>query len=110
VKLFFDQNLSQKLLVKLADLYPNSTQAITAGLEHGSDGEIWNFAEQHGYVIVTADTDFEKLSAQHGFPPKVILLTNCNYPTRVAADLLRRSSIRINEFEKSDSGLLVLRP
>jgi len=48
--------------------------------------------------MVTADDDFDKLSERLGFPPKVVLLANCNYPTRVAVALLRRNSIRIHEF------------
>ena len=110
MKLLFDQNLSRKLPALVADLYPDSTQAIVAGLEHRPDTEIWEHAKQNGYTIVTADNDFDKLSERFGFPPKVVLLAHCNYPTRVAAAMLRRNSIRIYEFERSDIGLLVLRP
>jgi predicted nuclease of predicted toxin-antitoxin system len=85
LKLLFDQNLSRKLPAQLADLFPASIQAIGAGLEHRPDIEIWNFAQRYGYTIITADDAFETLSHRFGFPPKVVLLAHCNYPTRVAA-------------------------
>jgi predicted nuclease of predicted toxin-antitoxin system len=69
VKLLFDQNLSRKLPVHLADLYPDSTQAIAAGLEHRPDTAIWDHAKRHSYIIAR-DDDFEKLSERLGFPPK----------------------------------------
>ena len=84
-----------------------SKSVVQVGMEHRPDTAIWDYAKQNSYIIVTADDDFEKLSEQLGFPPKVILLANCNYPTRVAATLLRRNSIRIHEFERSNLGLLV---
>ena len=44
-----------------------------------------------------------------GHPPKVIVLENCDYPTRIAARLIRASAIRISEFAGNDRSLLILR-
>ncbi|GGF12226.1 DUF5615 family PIN-like protein [Flavobacterium limi] len=36
------------------------------------DIEIWEFAKQNNYTILTHDDDFEKLLLLKGVPPKVI--------------------------------------
>ena len=110
MKLLFDQNLSRKLSLRLSDLFPGSTHVIEIGLEHRPDAEIWLYAKQGAFVLVTADTDFGAFVREKGFPPKVVLLANCNYPTRIAAELLRTNAIRLRDFETGNTGLLVLRP
>lgn len=70
--LLFDQNLSPRLVKRLADLYPDSTHVDTLGFGSSSDREIWDFARINDYVIVTKDADFGELSVLRGVPPKVI--------------------------------------
>ncbi len=43
------------------------------------DLEIWSFAGERNFVIVTRDSDFSELATLHGSPPKVIVLqiSNC---------------------------------
>jgi len=41
VKLLLDHNLSHKLVSRLADLYPNSTQTRLLGFARAGDPEIW---------------------------------------------------------------------
>ena len=72
MKLLLDQNLSRRLIPELEFHYPKSTQVALIGLEKGSDIEIWNYAKENGFVIVTKDSDFEELSVLKGCPPKVI--------------------------------------
>ncbi len=73
MKLLRDQNLSPRLVRRLADLYPNSSHIMEVGLDRSLDKEVWNYARQHEYIIVTKDVDFSELSLVQGFPPKVIL-------------------------------------
>ena len=55
-------------------VFPESTQAALCGLATASDAALWDFAYQHGFAIVTKDSDFYELSLLHGTPPKVIWL------------------------------------
>ena len=40
--------------------------------------QVWQFAKDEGFVIVTRDADFEELSLVWGQPPKVIWLKTRN--------------------------------
>ena len=41
MKLLFDQNLSPKLVTRLADLFPGSLHVQSAGLDQADDEKIW---------------------------------------------------------------------
>jgi len=62
VKLLFDQNLSFRLVSNLSDWFPGSVHVKEVGLASASDTKIWNYAKQHGFVIVSKDTDFHQRS------------------------------------------------
>jgi len=111
VKLLFDENLSRRLIARLADLFPESTHVALEGLTQNPDIVVWEYAKARGFVIVTADADFYELSTTFGPPPKVIWLRGCDYPTAVAEGLIRKLAIRIAEFlQNEDQGVLVLTP
>jgi predicted nuclease of predicted toxin-antitoxin system len=40
VKLLFDENLSRKLVIRLAELYPESAHVVEAGLLESPDREV----------------------------------------------------------------------
>jgi predicted nuclease of predicted toxin-antitoxin system len=107
VKLLLDENLSRKLVTRLADLYPNSVHVAEAGLLESPDREIWEYAKAGNFVIVSTDSDFYELATTIGPPPKVVWLRRWTHPTRDAERVLRREAIRINEFA-ADPDLTVL--
>ena len=107
MKLLFDENLSRKLVARLSELYPASAHVADFGLLERPDREIWDFARQGGFVIVTTDADFYELAAGLGPPPKVVWLRRWTHPTRDAEFVLRRDAIRITEFA-ADSALGIL--
>ncbi len=51
------------------------------GLEGAKDLEIWSFAGERNFVIVTRDSDFSELATMHDSPLKVIVLqiSNCRW-------------------------------
>jgi len=109
VKLLFDENLSRKLVVRLADLYPDSAHVADANLLESPDREIWEFAKAGNFIIVSTDSDFYELATAIGPPPKVVWLRRWTHPTRDAERVLRREAIRIAEFAAdSELGVLVL--
>ena len=109
MKLRFDENLSRKLVVRLAELYPESAHVAEADLLESPDREIWEFAKAGNFVIVSTDSDFYELATTIGPPPKVVWLRRWTHPTRDAERLLRRESIRITQFAADpELGVLVL--
>jgi predicted nuclease of predicted toxin-antitoxin system len=110
LKLLFDANLSPKLVVRLAQLFPDSVHVFDTGLARStSDETIWEYAGANGFTIVTADSDFLDFARSRGAPPKVIHLENCNYRSSQVEDLLRRHAIWIAELEQSSRASLVIR-
>lgn len=81
MKLLLDENLSRRLVPFLQHDYPGSSQVTLVGMESASDTQVWEFARNQGFVIVTRDADFEELSLVWGQPPKVIWLKTQN-PSR----------------------------
>ena len=109
MKLLFDENLSRKLVVRLAELYPESAHVAEADLLESPDREIGEFAKAGNFVIVSTDSDFYELATTIGPPPKVVWLRRWTHPTRDAERLLRREATRITEFAADpELGVLVL--
>lgn len=98
MKLLLDQNLSFRLCEVLSDAYPEMQHVSQVGLKRASDLEIWQYASQNGYAIVTQDADFFDPTLLHGFPPQVIWLRCGNQKTEMIEAILRHHENDINEF------------
>ena len=86
MKLLFDHNISHKLVVRLADIFPGSTQTRLLNLGRTNDPQLWLIAKTHDYVLVTKDEqDVAEFAILRGAPPKVIWLRMGNCKT-VAVD------------------------
>jgi len=103
MKRLFDQNLSFRLVGRLADLFPLSDQVRRLGLDTADDRAIWDHARVHDFIIVTQDADSADLAALRGAPPKVIWLRCGNQATRVIEQVFRTHASTILAFE-SDPG------
>lgn len=109
VKLLFDENLSPRLVARLAGVYPASAHVSTVDLARAPDEMIWEYASANGFVIVTKDDDFRQRSFLRGFPPKVIWLHFGNCPTDLIATALRDRIVDVQTFaEDSGTALLIL--
>ncbi len=97
MKLLFDQNLSRKLVIRLADIYPTSSHVQFHDLEENTDTDIWEFATANDFCIVTQDADFAERSRLYGSPPKVVWLRCGNAPTRQVETLLRSGAGAVEE-------------
>jgi len=73
------------------------------GLEDASDFEIFQFARENGFAVVTFDSDFVDLNAMHGTPPKIVYLNTGNLTTKNITELLMDNIVRINHYLDSDS-------
>ncbi len=78
-KLLFDNNISHRILPRIAKLFVDSTHVMIEGLDEASDLEVWEYAKTNNYTIVTKDSDFNDLVIFKRIPPKVIWLKigNC---------------------------------
>ncbi|HJZ98722.1 MAG TPA: DUF5615 family PIN-like protein [Candidatus Solibacter sp.] len=109
MKLLFDENLSRKLIGRLAELYPGSIHVSQIGLMESLDRDFWAYARTNGYIIVTTDSDFYELATTVGPPPQVVWLRRWTHPTRDAEYVLRRDAVRITAFAgDSELGILIL--
>jgi predicted nuclease of predicted toxin-antitoxin system len=103
VKLLFDENLSPNLAPALSDLYPGSVHLRSCGMRGASDADVWQYALDNEFAIVSKDSDFSQRSSLLGNPPKVIWLRIGNCTTVRAEFVLRNASARIFTFLESDS-------
>ncbi len=103
MKLLFDQNLSRKLVTRLAEIYPDSSHVQFHNLEEKTDTEIWEFAKVNDFCIVTQDADFAEKSHLYGSPPKVVWLRCGNAPSRQVETLLRSGVAAIQELLRNPS-------
>jgi len=109
VRLLFDQNLSRHLVHQLEVEYPGSRHVTDVGLDNATDAEIWTWAGEHDYMIVSKDSDFRQLAFLYGPPPKAVWLPMGNASTLDIADVLRDRLDDVRRFATTeDEALLVL--
>ena len=110
MKLLLDENLSPRLVARLASLFPGRVHVRDIGLKQASDTSVWEYAKRNGFLIVTADADFMKHSERLGAPPKLVHIEKCDFPFAVIEEMLRRNAVRIAELEKDQQqAALVIR-
>jgi predicted nuclease of predicted toxin-antitoxin system len=110
VRLLLDENLSPRLASRLRSLFTDLTHVRDVGLRQAADKSIWEWARTNGYAVITTDADFRRDEPPAGMATQVIHIEQCDFPFRVIEDLLRRSAVRISEFEKNNAaGVLSLR-
>ena len=108
MKLLFDQNLSFKLCAKLADLFPESSQVRLVGLDQTDDRTVWQYAKDHGFVVVSQDSDLADMAALYGAPPKIIWLRCGNQPTATIEAILRGAAEAIAAFGQDDTAFCLI--
>jgi len=101
VKLLFDQNISFRIISKIGINFPEAKQVRQLGIENYSDLEIWKFAKENDFIIVTFDGDFYDLSNFKGFPPKIIWLRFGNTKTDFIANIINSKHSIIKDFINS---------
>ncbi|MEZ4513523.1 MAG: DUF5615 family PIN-like protein [Chloroflexota bacterium] len=102
MKLLFDQNLAPRLVHRLSDLFPGSVHVESIGLSNALDTEVWQFARNGDFIIVSKDADFNELSTLWGVPPKVIWVRRGNCPTNTIEALLRDNVEGIKAFARDN--------
>ncbi len=109
MKLLFDENLSPRLARTLADEFPGSTHVRGVGLRGAEDWQIWDYARNEGFAIVSKDADFRERSYVEGAPPKIVWLDVGNAGAEAIERPLRRERERVERFAASEeSSFLIL--
>lgn len=109
MKLLLDENLSDRIIHRIIDLYPDSEHVKTLGLVNTDDAMIWEYAKANDFMIVSKDSDFHQRSLLYGHPPKFIYLRVGNCPTSKIIQILRDHLNTVLQFESSEAeSLLVL--
>jgi predicted nuclease of predicted toxin-antitoxin system len=109
LRLLFGQNLSPRLVLLLSDVYPDCSRIQDLGLDRSRDTEVWSYAAEHGYTIVSKDADFHQRSLLLGPPPKVVWIRLGNCSVMDTATLLRERSIAIERFHaREEAAFLAL--
>ena len=98
MKLLLDQNVSYRLIASLSQAFPGSRHVKDFDLTQEEDEEIWRFAAEHGYVIVSKDSDFLHRALVRGHAPKIIYLRVGNCTTGLIRDLLLAEKDAIRAF------------
>lgn len=109
MKLLFDQNISPRLVENLADLFPGSVHVQSIKLDKAQDIDIWNYAKDNDFIIITKDADFAERSLLFGYPPYVLWIRKGNCSTNEITIILTKNFELIKSFiETEKSGLLNL--
>ena len=108
MKLLLDQNLPRSLLQTLGRSFPGSDHVIGVGLHDSPDSQIYEYARQNDFTIVSKDSDFRQLSFLHGAPPKVVWLRVGNCTVAELVSLLEENENRLLDFETAIESLLIV--
>jgi len=103
VKLLFDQNISFRVVNLLLPSFPEAKHVKEFNLQNASDKQIWNYAKENQYTIISFDADFYDLVTLHGHPPKIIWLRLGNTSTQNLAKTLQHHINLINSFISDDT-------
>jgi len=107
MKILLDANISWKLINKLKPVFGECAHVDLIGLDvPAEDIDIWNYALDNGYIIITKDNDFADLLEINGFPPKVVLLKTGNNSSQALKELLENVKPMIEDLERNNYGLL----
>ena len=108
MKLLLDENLSDRIIPRLDDLYPDSQHVKTLGLTNTDDVVIWEYAKASDFIIVSKDADFHQRSLLFGHPPKFIYLRIGNSPTAKIVQILQNNCETISQFTASESESILI--
>ena len=107
MKLLLDENLSRRIVSLLETDFPGSSHVVLLGLERASDHDIWIYAQQNDFVIVTRDSDFSDMIALYGPPPKVVRFCRGNCRRVVVAEaLIEHRETILYALSEADRGLV----
>ena len=98
MKLLFDQNISFRIVKLLSKSFEDCEHLSECNLLNSEDSQIWTYAKEHKYSIVTFDSDFYDISLIKGHPPKIIWIRTVNSSTKEIVKLLSNNKTQLLNF------------
>ncbi len=108
MKLLLDENLSDRIITRINDLYPESSHVKFLSLTNTDDALIWEYAKNNDFAIVSKDSDFHQRSLLYGHPPKFIYLRIGNSPTSRIIQILRDNFSESANFERGEQESILI--
>jgi predicted nuclease of predicted toxin-antitoxin system len=109
MKILLDANISWKLTKTLSPIFGECLHVDNIDITiPAQDVDIWNYAKENEFIIITKDNDFVDLLEVKGYPPKIVLLKTGNNSSNALVQLLINSKELIQELNENDYGLLEL--
>ena len=102
MKLLIDHNLSFKLPKHLSAIFPGSIRVSAAGLNTATDLQVWEYAKENDFVLVTQDADFIDWNRLFGIPPKILWIRFGNQSVDFAQQRFLLHENAIKSFEKDE--------
>ena len=102
MKLLLDENLSDRIVEALAELFGECNHVRRVGLAAATDNAVWSYARQNDFAIVSKDSDFHQRVLLEGPPPKVIWIRRGNCQTTDILQILRDGREAIKRFAADD--------
>lgn len=110
MKLLFDQNLSPRLKEAVRSSFPETAHVTDVGLDSSDDAAVWSYARDHGFAVVTKDSDFPDLSFAYGHPPKVVWIRLGNCSTAQIETLLEELRNDLLAFDQDEQSAVIALP
>jgi len=93
----------------LKDIFPDIEHVKKMGLEISDDNDLWKYAKDNSFIIITKDSDFNEKAIVKGFPPKIIWIKKGNCSTNEIEKSLRNRFIEIKNFTSDiENSVLIL--
>jgi predicted nuclease of predicted toxin-antitoxin system len=106
LKLLPDQNLPRRLAESLKSHFAEVRHISRIGMQSASDEEIWLFARDNGFAILSKDADFHHFELPLQAPPKTIWLELGNTSTNELRECLVGNLDLVSDFLGDDSSAL----
>ena len=106
-RLLFDNNISHRVIARIDDIFPNTNHVMLEKLDDVSDEQVWMFARNNGYTIVTKDSDFNDMAIHKGTPPKIIWIKLGNCKVAEIENILRVNEDEIKAFLDEPIGAIL---
>ena len=102
MKLLFDQNISFRAAKKLQSYFYDCLHVSDCKLNNSEDSDIWEYAKNNNFAIVTFDADFYDICIINGHPPKIIWIRSGNLKTNEIVQLMVDNQKTITGFLEKD--------
>ena len=109
MKLLFDENLSHRLVERLADVYPGSQHVRQLGMRSAKDRIVVGYAELMDMVLVTKDADFNDLAMLGTDKARVLRLGIGNSTTDEIEVVLRSAAPELEHLFEANRLVAIVR-